>query len=111
MSASPAYIYRDAVNNLIVGLDIYKNLTHKTENRLRNENSEDAVSWNVFVGLLALGGLRTAFKCLTGFDISERPRLYLWGNCIGPDTVEFWDRLRYVQREIEPKKKFQPNPI
>lgn len=47
--------------------------------RLGYEMSEDALTWNVFVGLAEAGALRAATTFLTGIDPGTEPRLYLWG--------------------------------
>jgi hypothetical protein len=50
--------------------------------RLGFEMSEDALTWNVFVGLAEAGKLRLAVKFLTGRDIDAEPSLYLWGKLV-----------------------------
>ena len=47
--------------------------------RLGYEMSEDALSWNVFVGLAEARKLREAASFLTARPISAEPDLYLWG--------------------------------
>jgi hypothetical protein len=47
--------------------------------RLGYEMSEDALSWNVFVGLAESGKLREAASFLTGRTVRAEPDLYLWG--------------------------------
>lgn len=54
--------------------------TGKVESgRLGYEMSEDALSWNVFVGLKEGGGLGKAVSHLCGAMPSREPDLYLWG--------------------------------
>jgi len=73
----------------------------KVENwRLGFETSEDAVSWNVFVSLYALGGLAEAFEKLTGTIAIGEPELYLWGNRIDADCNP-WTNLKKVRAELE----------
>lgn len=50
--------------------------------RLGHEMSEDALSWNVFVGLAEAGKLRHAVRFLTGRSVDAEPDLYLWGELI-----------------------------
>lgn len=54
--------------------------TGKVESgRLGYEMSEDALSWNVFVGLMEAGALAKAVSYLCGTMPSREPDLYLWG--------------------------------
>lgn len=53
--------------------------------RLGHEMSEDALSWNVFVGLAAAGKLCETVAHLTDMQISSEPELYLWGEQIKLD--------------------------
>lgn len=50
--------------------------------RLGYEMSEDALTWNVFVGLAQARQLRRAVKFLTDHDIDVEPDLYLWGKLV-----------------------------
>ncbi len=50
--------------------------------RLGNEMSEDALTWNVLVGLAEAGGLRQAVRFLTGREVDVEPSLYLWGELV-----------------------------
>jgi hypothetical protein len=47
--------------------------------RLGYEMSEDALTWNVFVGLAEAGRLGRLLRFLTGRDVRGEPDLYLWG--------------------------------
>jgi hypothetical protein len=86
--------------NFIVGKDIPARLA-KVENwRLGFETSEDALSWNVFVALLALKGLAEAFKELTGIIPVQEPELYLWGTRIDADYIP-WPDLYEVREKLE----------
>ncbi|HYN82108.1 MAG TPA: hypothetical protein VES88_11440 [Gemmatimonadaceae bacterium] len=60
--------------------------------RLGYEMSEDALSWNVFVGLAEAGKLRETTHFLTGRVLQSEPVLYLWGKRIdltGKETGRF----------------------
>ena len=50
--------------------------------RLGYEMSEDALSWNIFVGLGEAGKLRETAKFITGRDFGQEPKLYLWGELV-----------------------------
>lgn len=81
--------------------------------RLGYEMSEDALSWNVFVGLAEAGKLRDAVRFLTGRKIEQEPRLYLWGELV---DLEHGKRERFAQLErvrqlLEPDiGKFKTEP-
>lgn len=99
-STKPTYIYEDKRRNFIIGKGIPSSMS-KVENwRLGFETSEDAVSWNVFVSLYALGGLAEAFEKLTGTIAIGEPELYLWGNRIDADCNP-WTNLKKVRAELE----------
>jgi len=46
--------------------------------RLGSENSEDALSWNVFRSLEEAGLLAAVAKLMTGEDHPQKSNLYLW---------------------------------
>lgn len=100
MSTKPTYIYADKTRNFIIGKDLQKRMSKVESWRLGFETSEDAVSWNVFVGIYALGGLSDAFEKLTGTIPAGEPELYLWGNRIGSDFGK-WRRLLDVRKRLE----------
>lgn len=54
--------------------------------RLGYEMSEDALTWNVFVGLAVAGKLRKAVHYLTGLQVDAEPDLYLWGELVDIKT-------------------------
>lgn len=100
MSTKPTYVYKDAKRNFIVGRDILRQVSKVESWRLGFETSEDAVSWNVFVGLYVLEGLADAFEKLTGETAKGDPELYLWGNRVDVE-LGWWTRLTEVRAEIE----------
>jgi hypothetical protein len=100
VSTKPTYIYRDAERNFIVGKEIPRCIGKVEKWRLGFETSEDALSWNVFVGLYALKGLAEAFKALTGTVPKGEPELYLWGNRIDAECIP-WPNLNEVRKELE----------
>jgi hypothetical protein len=107
MSTKPTYIYKETDRNFVIGNDILKRLPKVEKWRLGNETSEDALSWNVFVGLYALEGLAEAFRLLTGTNPKEQPELYLWGNRVDAE-FDFWDDLVRVRKELEELEKGIP---
>jgi hypothetical protein len=63
-----------------VGRDLLSQLTGKAETwRLGNENSEDALTFNVFQSLQEAGALSEAVRLLAGVDVTTEPELIVWG--------------------------------
>jgi len=78
--------------------------TGKAESgRLGYEMSEDALSWNVFVGMKEAGALAKAVRHLCGTMPSGEPDLYLWGFRIGDRVAapESFGPLDTVRRHLE----------
>jgi hypothetical protein len=71
--------------------------------RLGYEMSEDALTWNFFVGLARSGKLGRAVKFLTGRGLDAEPKLYLWGKLvdIAGARPEFFEPLGEVRRQLE----------
>ena len=61
--------------------------------RLGSENSEDALSWNVFRSLQEGGQLARVAGMITGEFLSYEPFLYLWGICTTDDELKPWSLL------------------
>ena len=81
--------------------------------RLGYEMSEDAISWNVFVGLLESGGLKETTEWLIGKSITGEPQLYMWGERVHRDKqrVEPFMPLHEVRGRLEPNiQRFQTEP-
>ncbi len=78
--------------------------------RLGHESSEDALSWNVFVGLLQGGLLSRAMSWLAGRRIEGEPQLYLWGSHIDlkNNTHEMYVPLMAARATLEPDVKGFP---
>lgn len=112
VSTSPTYLYKDYRRNFIIdipGLERVKKL--KVESwRLGNERSEDALSWNVFVGLQRLGGLRDVVRQLVA--LNEEPQLYLWGVRIEPtdEDPRTWEQLEAIRVDLEPRASIPTEP-
>lgn len=101
-------IQRDAVREVALGRN------NKVEShRLGYEMSEDALSWNVFVGLAEAGKLRKALEYLTGRTVHGEPRLYLWGQLVdlAHGFREAYAPLTEVRRMLESDiHKFKTEP-
>jgi hypothetical protein len=81
--------------------------------RLGYENSEDAVSWNVFVGIMRAEALSHAMSWLAGRKIDGEPELYLWGSHIDLDSNshDFYPPLCQARKSIEPDiRRFWTEP-
>jgi hypothetical protein len=72
--------------------------------RLGYEMSEDALSWNVFVGLAMARKLREAAQYLAGRSLSAEPKLYLWGRLIHETASDqrVYEPLHRVRAQLEP---------
>jgi hypothetical protein len=102
ISTAPTYIYRDYQRNFIVGRQAVAASTKVERWRLGNETSEDALSWNAFVGLLKCGGLTQCFEALTGVVPSDEAELYMWGNRIVPGAApSVFPDLLQVRSQLE----------
>jgi hypothetical protein len=73
--------------------------------RLGYEMSEDALTWNVFVGLAKAKKLSHALKVLTGRQVAAEPILCLWGkpiNVENPEThAEVFPELSKIRNSLE----------
>jgi hypothetical protein len=99
------------LRNFIVRQDLVKAIAlgsgAKAEShRLGYEMSEDALSWNVFVGLAEAGKLKDVAYFLTKRNLTAEPDLYLWGKRIdvhGQERGRFaplWDVRKRLERGI-----------
>lgn len=113
--ASGTYIYQDPLNNFIAGQRlIHEALSGKWKKaetgRLGYENSEDALTWNVFRSLQESNGLRRMTEAVGIPHVSQEPKLYLWGRRIELETTEAWPRLQELRNQLEPGKGQQTEP-
>lgn len=114
VSLAPTWIYKrdEYARNFIVDRGILNAvLPYKTETwRLGNEKSEDALTWNMFVGLQRLGQLRAAIKTLTGISPSSEPELYLWGIRIENEVAGHWQKLIETREFLEDGLQIKTEP-
>jgi hypothetical protein len=73
-----------ALRNIVFEQDLFGtsflgNAAKAETHRICHENSEDALTWNVFVRLARAGALSELFSTLTGRGATTAPELYLWG--------------------------------
>jgi hypothetical protein len=116
---SKTYSYARAEQNMIAGRDLYRqridNHPFKVDTlKLGNENSEDALSWNVFRTLHEARKLGQLVQLLVGEESPIEPQLYLWGLQICDDSGEPWSLLikareRFEQRLPVDRPKTEPD--
>lgn len=100
------YSYRDVRRNIIASPDLFAQriVGHPFKyesHRLGSENSEDALSWNVFRSLQEAGLLAGVVKLMTGEDHPQEPDLYLWGIRVSDDSFKPWDLLIAARERFE----------
>lgn len=99
------YTYADARRNLIVDADLAAKrvIGHpfKYETRFEYENSEDALTWNVFRSLQRRGRLYEVARLITGRELDDEPRLYLWGLSLSDDSFAPWPLLIQARERFE----------
>lgn len=100
---------RDFVDKHILG-----NPAKAESHRLGAENSEDALTWNIFGELHRRGQLHLVYNLLTGETAtSGQVTLFLWGLKIDFDAgkAEFWQQLKDIRDELEKGiKRFHTEP-
>jgi hypothetical protein len=81
-----------------------RDLGKAESHRLGYENAEDAVTWNVFAGLLAAGALGKAAAFLTGRPVVGDPELWLWGYRVDLKRGfgRFFPPLARLRERLEP---------
>jgi hypothetical protein len=102
------YSYPQTRRNIIASADLFATrlIGHPFKyesHRLGQENSEDALTWNVFRSLQEAGELHEIARWITGQDIPTEPFLFLWGIGLHQDTFKPWDLL------IEARERFESN--
>jgi hypothetical protein len=115
LRVSPTYVLSDPLENFIVGQDLVAMALNgewkKAEtHRLGYENSEDAVSWNVFRALQEAGKLANVASMLTGETVSAEPDLILWGHRVTETAAHDVPRLQLALDVLEPAHSQQTEP-
>jgi hypothetical protein len=111
---SPTYVLKEARDNFIVGQELLEQLAGKAETwRLGNENSEDALSFNVFRSLQEAGALGEAARLLAGVDAAAEPELIVWGHRLDQASAHLVPELEKALKEMEPwsGQKTEPDVI
>jgi hypothetical protein len=112
---SPTYVLYEPMGNFIAGHRLIQEALdgrwEKAEtHRLGHENSEDALTWNVFRSLQEAGQLRSVVELFAGITPAEEPELYLWGRRIGISESCHWDGLAAALELIERWPGQKPEP-
>ena len=100
------YSYADVRRNIIASPEMFAEriVGHPFKydsHRLGAENSEDALSWNVFRSLQEFKCLAQVAKLMTNEEHSEEPRLFMWGIRVDDDSFEPWDLLNAARERFE----------
>jgi hypothetical protein len=100
------YTYARAERNLITARRLFRRKLrgnpHKFESwRFGFENSEDAVTWNVFRSFQEAGCLHEVARYVTGLGARDEPTLYLWGLRMSDDSLGLWDLLAAARDRFE----------
>jgi hypothetical protein len=100
------YSYSQAHRNIIASPDLFASrlVGHPFKyesHRLGLENSEDALTWNVFRSFQEVGCLHQVANRITGLGIQTEPILFLWGICLTGDTFKPWDLLIAARTRFE----------
>ena len=93
LSRQSDYVLSDPLDNFIVGHKLIGQIADgssgKAEtSRLGHENSEDALTWNVFRSLQEAGLLHLLAPLLCECNEPVEPELYVWGSGITNDAFE-----------------------
>jgi hypothetical protein len=113
---TPTYILTDRLTNFIVGQDVIQAAIDgdwgKAEtHRLGHENSEDALTFNVFRSLQEASCVQLVAELVTGRSLSKEPELFLWGRHINRDgSSEDWSELQAIRDRVEPGHGQQTEP-
>jgi hypothetical protein len=111
---SPTYVLEQPQDNFIVGRELLGQLGGKAETwRLGNENSEDALSFNVFRSLQEAGALAEVARLLVGADVTTEPELIVWGRRLDAASTHPVPELQAALAELEtwPGQKTEPDVI
>jgi len=105
-SKTATYVYEDVRRNIIASAGLFdeRMMKHPFKydfNYLGHENSEDALSWNVFRSVQEAGHLAPLAELLIGESYDEEPDLYLWGIRVSDDSFDPWDLLVAARDRFE----------
>ena len=107
--SDPASRRQAALRNILFareyfGDHILGNAAKAESHRIAHETSEDALTWNVFSGLLQADKLGDLLTTLRRGSHSSMPELYLWGLRVDPHAQSapaFFPALRHARDRFE----------
>jgi hypothetical protein len=109
--SSKSFVYKNPLHNIRFERDYFERAILNNENQLKaethrlgNENSEDALTWNVFTALARRKRLAALSRCFSPVGTSDEPELYLWGLRVsldGPVPEKQFDALCTARRVFE----------
>jgi len=107
-STSTTYSYVDPSRNAIAGAELFgqRLIGHPDKHdtaKMGYENSEDALSWNVFRSFQEAGSLGALATAVFGLPAAGEPQLYLWGLKMTDDSLALWPLLVRARRRFESK--------
>lgn len=104
--AAPTYVLERPLDNAIAGRELIAEGLARwgmpDAARFGNENSEAALTWNVFRTLQEVGRLGAVIRALTGFDPATEPDLFYGGRRITLETADAWEELSTTLARLEP---------
>ncbi len=114
---SATYSYIRTERNIITSRDVALRIANhpfKWECRFHLEKSEDALVYNTLRSFMEAGFLNYLTRYITGLDIEEEPRLYLWGieqnEALTPFDLLIEARERFERRLPTPQERPKTEP-
>jgi hypothetical protein len=106
---SKTFVYKNSLRNIRFECGFFErgilNSPLKAEtHRFGNENSEDALTWNVFAALARRKRLAALSRHLSQIDTEDEPELYLWGLRVSlddPANPQLFDTLCAAREVFE----------
>ena len=97
--AAPTYVLEEPLDNVIAGRELFADAIagtwgHAEANRLGNETSEGALTWNVLRFLQEADRLGVVASALTAGDVDREPELGFWGQRIEREQAAPWAALQ-----------------
>ncbi len=105
--AAPTYVLERPLHNFIAGRGLIEEAIagrwgNPEGQRLGNENSEGALTWNVLRSLQEAGRLSVAACVLAGLEAAPEPDLFFWGQRISLEQADAWTGLQSARDALEP---------
>ena len=105
--AAPTYVLERPIDNAIAGRELIAEAIagrwgDPEATRFGNENSEAALTWNVFRSLQEAERLRVVTSVLTGFESAVEPELFYRGRRITLDAATVWGELTATLDVLQP---------